>query len=179
MSLIILEGSRQSGKTFFAASQSWIPVFKFDFNNLYNDLKLPANGEKTHHIGLGKELMIHQLNKEGFIDQIIMDRGIITNSVWGVLNNRVSYEYAIKELNYICEQDLFKKTQIIYIDGTSNIGRKKDVWDYMDERIPEEKELFKKFINYLMDKNIKIQIIENKFDSESLSSFQTIIKNLK
>jgi hypothetical protein len=49
----------------------------------------------------------------------------------------------------------------------------------MDEKIPEEAALFKEFGNYLLDRGVRIQTIENKFDPESLSNFQTIIKNLK
>jgi ABC-type branched-subunit amino acid transport system substrate-binding protein len=49
----------------------------------------------------------------------------------------------------------------------------------MDEKIPEESLLFVEFTEYLIRKGVNIQIIENKFDAESLSNFQTIIKNLK
>jgi hypothetical protein len=179
MSLIVVEGARKSGKTFFVNSQSWVPIFKFDFNNLYNSLSLPATGDKTHHIGFGKELMVHQLNRDGFLNPLIMDRGVITNSVWGILNNRVSKKSVIKELDYMVDQDLFKRSQFLYINGTSTEERSKDVWDNMDARIPEEKGLFLEFIEHLSNKGVKINTIENNFDTESLSSFQTIIKNLK
>lgn len=179
MSLFIIEGARKSGKTYFVSSQSWIPVFKFDFNNLYNSLNLPAEGEKTHHIGLGKELMVHQLNRDGFLGDVMMDRGVITNSVWGVLNNRVSRKSVYEELDYMLWNNLFKNTFFFLITGTSQEKRNKDVWDYMDEKIPQESALFLEFSEYLSERGVKIQIIENKFDAESLSSFQTIIKNLK
>jgi hypothetical protein len=179
MSLIVVEGARKSGKTFFVNSQSWVPIFKFDFNNLYNSLSLPATGDKTHHLGLGKELMVHQLNRDGFLSPLIMDRGVITNSVWGILNKRVSKKSVFKELDYMVEQDLFKRSQFVYITGTSTEERSKDVWDNMDARIPEEKELFLEFIEYLSPKGVKIVMLENKFDTESLSNFQSIIKNLK
>ena len=179
MSLIILEGSRRSGKTFFVNSQNWIPVFKFDFNSLYTGLNLPESGDKTHHIGLGKELMVHQLNRDGFLPNLMMDRGVITNSVWGVLNKRVSKKSVINELDYMVSNDLFKNTFFFIIKGTSSEERSKDLWDYMDERIPEEAKLFDEFGSYLQDKGVRVQTIENKFDPESLSSFQSIIKNLK
>jgi hypothetical protein len=179
MSLIILEGSRRSGKTFFVNSQNWIPVFKFDFNALYTGLSLPEAGDKTHHIGLGKEIMIHQLNRDGFLDDLIMDRGVITNSVWGVLNKRVSKKSVLKELDYMVSNNLFKKSFFFIISGTFTGSREKDLWDYMDERIPEEAALFDEFGSYLSERGVRIQTIENKFDPESLSNFQTIIKNLK
>lgn len=179
MSLFIIEGSRKSGKSHFVNSQTWIPVFKFDFNTIYNSLHLPPEGAKTHHIGFGKEVMIHQLNRDGFLPDVMMDRGVITNSVWGILNKRVSKKSVYAELDYMLENSLFKNTFFFLILGSSQEKREKDVWDYMDERIPEETELFLEFSKYLLDKGVKITTIENKFDPESLSSFQTIIKNLK
>jgi hypothetical protein len=179
MSLFVLEGARKSGKTHFVNSQTWIPVFKFDFNSLYTEMNLPASGDKTHHIGLGKELMIHQLNRDNFLPDLMMDRGIITNSVWGVLNKRVSKKSVLKELDYMIQNNLFRNTFFFIISGTSGEAREKDVWDYMDERIPEEASLFKEFGDYLLEKGVRVQTIENKFDPESLSSFQSIIKKLK
>jgi hypothetical protein len=75
--------------------------------------------------------------------------------------------------------NLFKDTFFFLITGTSPENREKDVWDYMDKKIPEESALFLEFSNYLSERGVKIQTIENKFDAESLSIFQTIIKNLK
>ncbi len=179
MSLFVVEGARKSGKTFFVSSQTWIPVFKFDFNGLYTSLNLPAEGEKTHHIGLGKELMVQQLNRDGFLPHLIMDRGVITNSVWGVLNNRVSLKSVYQELDYMLDKDLFKNSIFFHISGTAEEKRSKDVWDYMDERIPEEVALFNKFFSHISMAGVKTFEIENKFDAESLSNFQTIIKNLR
>jgi hypothetical protein len=179
MSLFVIEGSRKSGKTFFVNSQNWIPVFKFDFNGVYTSLNLPSNGGKTHHIGLGKELMVQQLNRDGFLPDLMMDRGIITNSVWGILNKRVTKKSVYKELDYMLDNNLFKNTFFFLITGTFPEKREKDVWDNMDEKIPEESLLFVEFTEYLIRKGVNIQIIENKFDAESLSNFQTIIKNLK
>jgi hypothetical protein len=75
--------------------------------------------------------------------------------------------------------NLFKDTFFFLITGTSPEKREKDVWDNMDERIPEESALFVEFTDYLIERGVNIQVIENKFDAESLSNFQTIIKNLK
>jgi hypothetical protein len=179
MSLFVIEGARKSGKTHFVSSQNWIPVFKFDFNGVYTSLNLPATGDKTHHIGLGKELMVQQLNRDGFLPDLMMDRGVITNSVWGVLNKRVTIKSVYKELDYMLGNNLFKNTFFFLIKGTSQEKREKDIWDNMDERIPEESALFVEFTDYLMERGVNIQVIENKFDAESLSAFQTIIKNLK
>lgn len=179
MSLFVIEGARKSGKTFFINSQNWIPVFKFDFNGLYTSLNLPAEGEKTHHLGLGKELMVQQLNRDGFLPHLMMDRGVITNSVWGVLNNRVKLRSVLDELDYMLKNDLFRNTIFFHIKGTSPEKREKDVWDYMDEKIPQEAELFEQLFDYIERGGVKTFRIENRFDAESLASFQTIIKNLK
>jgi hypothetical protein len=179
MSLFVVEGARKSGKTFFVSSQNTFPVFKFDFNGAYTNLNLPVEGERTHGIGLGKELMVQQLNRDGFLPDLIMDRGVITNSVWGILNNRVSRETVYQELAYMVKNNLFKDTFFFYVYGTSKEERKKDVWDYMDKMIPKEIEIFEEINAYLSLSGVKIHKIENKFDLESLSGFQNTIKNLK
>ena len=179
MSLFVVEGARKSGKTFFVSSQNTFPVFKFDFNGAYTNLDLPAEGERTHGVGLGKELMVHQLNRDAFLPDLIMDRGVITNSVWGILNNRVSKEIVYRELSYMVKNNLFRDTFFFYIQGTFQGERKKDVWDNMDKMIPREREIFEEIIDYLSLAGVKVNKIENNFDLESLSRFQTIIKNLK
>jgi hypothetical protein len=123
--------------------------------------------------------MIHQLNRDGFLPHIIMDRGVITNSVWGVLNDRVSLKSVYQELDYMIDSLLFKNAIFFHVSGTSPEERSKDVWDYMDEKIPQEIELFNQFFSYISMAGVKTFEIENKFDAESLASFQTQIKNLK
>lgn len=179
MSLFIVEGARKSGKTFFVSSQNTFPVFKFDFNGVYTSLDLPSNGEITHGIGLGKELMIHQLNRDAFLSDLIMDRGVITNSVWGILNKRVTKDNVYKELDYMIQNGLFKNSFFFYIHGTYQGDREKDVWDYMDKMIPQEIEIFEEILDYLSSAGVKINKIDNNFDMESLSKFQSMIKNLK
>lgn len=179
MSLFVVEGARKSGKTFLVNSQNTFPVFKFDFNGAYTNLDLPAEGEITHGIGLGKELMVHQLNRDTFLPDLIMDRGVITNSVWGILNKRVSSDAVYKELDYMIKNGLFKNSFFFYVQGTYQGNREKDVWDYMDKSIPREIEIFEEIIEYLLSAGVRIQKIENRFDTESLSEFQTIIKKLK
>jgi hypothetical protein len=179
MSLFVVEGSRKSGKTHFVNSQTWFPVFKFDFNSLYTTLSLPERGQKTHHIGLGKELMVHQLNRDGFLNDVMMDRGVITNSVWGILNGRVKESQVLSEINYMIENGLFKNTIFFLILGTHSEERSKDVWDHMDIKIPEEMSLFIKLFEYISERGVRTHVIQNKFDASSLSDFQTLIKNLK
>jgi len=179
MCLIVIEGNRKSGKSFFTNSQDKFRVFKFDFNGVYKALDLPEEGIKTHAIGFGKELMIHQLNRDGFIvPAVIMDRGVITNSAWGILNGRTTRSSVYKELDYMVENNLFHYTVFIVITGSSPDLRKKDLWDYMDYRIPEESALIIEFAEYLQKKGICIHLMENKFDVGSLEAFKNIISNL-
>ena len=68
MSLIIVEGARLSGKSFLVGSQKIYPVFKFDFNGAFSGLDFQKNSTDAHYLGLGKELMLQQLNHFGFFD---------------------------------------------------------------------------------------------------------------
>jgi hypothetical protein len=127
----------------------------------------------------GKELMVHQLNRDGFLNDVMMDRGVITNSVWGILNGRVKESQVLSEINYMIENGLFKNTIFFLILGTHSEERSKDVWDHMDIKIPEEMSLFIKLFEYISERGVRTHVIQNKFDASSLSDFQTLIKNLK
>ena len=82
MPLIIVEGSRKSGKSYLISKQSDFPVFKFDFNSNFSAWDFGKQSEEIHWFGLGKEVMLHELNSSGFLEEMIIDRGILTNSVW-------------------------------------------------------------------------------------------------
>jgi len=73
--------------------------------------------------------------------------------------------------------NLFKNTFFFLITGTSPENREKDVWDYMDEKIPEESALFLEFTDYLSERGVKIQIIENRFLFNIFFSKKLILGN--
>lgn len=179
MSLIIVEGARKSGKSFLINSQRIYPVFKFDFNGAFSGLEFEKNSTDAHYLGLGKELMIQQLNHFGFFDYpFIVDRGIITNTVWAVFQKRISMEKAKKELEWVVSTGILRNTDFVAIYGTSSESRTKDLWDEDDSRVNEEINLFEEIYHFLEQKGIKIHRFYNQFDRQSEETFNEFLKSL-
>ena len=145
MPLIIVEGSRKSGKSYLVSRQAQLPVFKFDFNANFAVWNFEKQTEEIHWFGLGKEVMLHELNSAGFLENMVVDRGILTNSVWGVFQGRITKEQAEQDLINFHKRGLFKNVRIILVDGEWSENRTKDIWDEDDSRIQEEKALFLSF----------------------------------
>lgn len=174
--LTIFEGARNSGKTYLAnlaSTHNRIPIFKFEFVDWFNLLKLEDSSEGIHLFALGKEISIQQMNREGILPDMIMDRGFLTVIVWGILSKRITEENAYKQLDLIISLGLLKNSRIYYIhgDNPNRSNRNKDNWDFMDNT-STEKELYEKFLGYLKDNTdpseFEIYIFENKFDESSI-----------
>lgn len=179
MSLVIIEGARLSGKSYLAENQNILPTFKFDFNQSFSDWDFRKDSKDIHNFGLGKEVMLHQLNKDGFIrDKVLIDRGILTNSVWGIFQNRIDLTAAKKDLKIFKERGLFEGTQIIYVEGEYKESREKDIWDSEDKKRSKEKEIFTFLLMYLDSLNVKINTFNNEMNESSLEAFKILLKQL-
>lgn len=174
--LTIFEGARNSGKTYLAnlaSEHNKIPIFKFEFVDWFNLLNLENSSEGIHLFALGKEISIQQMNREDILQDFIMDRGFLTVIVWGVLSGRITEETAYRQLDLMISLNLLRNCRIYYIhgDNPNKSDRNKDNWDFTDHT-SSEKELYEKFINYLLEntdpKKFKIHIFENKFDKTSI-----------
>jgi hypothetical protein len=178
MPLIIVEGARRSGKSYLVSNQEILPVFKFDFNSNFSQWDLGKKSKDSHMFGLGKEVMLHELNNSGFLGKTIIDRGILTNSVWGVFQSRISESQAKKDLFNFSKRGLFKDTKIILVEGEYDIERKKDIWDSEDTRGEEERSLFRSFSLFLEILGVEVIHFNNNFDDDSLERFKNKIKTL-
>jgi hypothetical protein len=178
MPLIIVEGARRSGKSYLVSNQEVHPVFKFDFNSNFTKWDLGKRSSEAHLFGLGKEVMLHELDNAGFIGKTIIDRGILTNSVWGVFQTRVSEEQARKDLINFHERGLLENTKIVLVEGEFDKERKKDIWDEDDVRGGQERALFKSFSSLLESLGVEVIHFTNNFDDESLERFKNKISLL-
>ena len=191
MSLIVIEGARKSGKTFLINSQRILPTFKFQFNEAFSGLKLERDSADTHYLGLGKELMIHQLNRDGFLKEqfpigwmqstssFMVDRGIISNTVWGVFQKRITLAQAEEQIKWIARSGLLQDSYFVAIEGTSVQERKKDMWDQDDSRIQEEIDLFNHFYKLMERLGYNIHRFMNNFNKESEQDFHNFLIELE
>jgi len=178
MALIIVEGSRKSGKTYLVSKQTELPVFKFDFNANFSAWDFGKSSEEIHWFGLGKEVMLHELNNSGFLGDVVVDRGILTNSVWGVFQGRVTKKQAEDDLRNFAKRGLFRNTRIVLVRGEWQEKRTKDIWDQDDLRIGEERSLFNEFSLLLKGLGVDIRVFNNNFDLESVVRFKQEIKGI-
>lgn len=179
MSLIIIEGARASGKTYLISHQNILPVFKFNFNSNFSDWEFHKNGTDIHWFGLGKEVMLHELDLGGHIkDKMLVDRGVLTNSVWGVFQNRITESQAKNDLIKFHKKGLFNTTDIILIEGQYKETRKKDIWDNDDYRINEERSLFLSFSDLLRNLGVRVHTFHNNFDEASIIQFKCEINKI-
>jgi len=176
MPLIIVEGSRKSGKSYLISKQTDFPVFKFDFNSNFSTWDFGKQSEEIHWFGLGKEVMLHELNSSGFLEKMIVDRGILTNSVWGVFQGRVTKTQAEQDLINFHKRGLFKNVRIIVVEGEWDQSRTKDIWDNDDSRAEEERSLFRSFSSLLKDLGVDVRSFTNNFDLESVVRFKNEIR---
>ena len=176
MSLIIVEGSRKSGKSYLISKQSDFPVFKFDFNSNFSTWDFGKQSEDIHWFGLGKEVMLHELEQSGYLPKLLVDRGILTNSVWGVFQGRVTKTQAEQDLINFNKRGLFKNVRILVVEGESGRSRTKDIWDNDDSRAEEERALFRSFSLLLKDLGVDVMSFTNNFDLESVVRFKNEIR---
>lgn len=176
MPLIIVEGSRKSGKSYLISKQSDFPVFKFDFNSNFSTWDFGKQSEDIHWFGLGKEVMLHELNSAGFLEEMVVDRGILTNSVWGVFQGRVTRTQAEQDLINFHKRGLFKNVRILVVEGEWDQSRTKDIWDNDDSRAEEERSLFRSFSLLLKDLGVDVRSFTNNFDLESVVRFKNEIR---
>lgn len=172
--IYLIEGARNSGKTFLVNSLETDLNYKFDFTNWVGHLDIVNKKKEIHQFSLAKEIMLHDLNRNGFIEKIISDRGIFTVLTWAVLEGRVTEQECYSQLKNFVEKGLLKDTNIIYVEGNNPEKRQeKDFWS--DDVKYKEKDILEKFIKvYEMDFHGSVRFFENRFDSDSIKRFKNI-----
>ena len=176
MSLLIIEGPRRSGKSHLSQIQGILPVFKFDFNTNFSLWNFSKQEDRIHWLGLGKEIMLHELDQSGYLPKLLVDRGILTNTVWGVFQKRITIQEARKDLENFVQRGFFKGAKIVLVSGGSLNERSKDIWDEDDKRVPEETYLFHMFSDILKDLGVDVINFTNDMDESSVARFKTIVK---
>jgi hypothetical protein len=176
--IYLIEGARNSGKTFITSFFKESKDYKFPFTRWFGDLGYNDEKKETHDFALGKEIMLLDLNKKGFIEEMICDRGIITVFVWAVLSGRISEQRALEELNLVIKDGLFDNVKILWVKGKNpdQTSRNKDFWDRREQEREKEHLLFNSFLGKLKGDSAHIDIkeIENTFDEQVKSRLEEI-----
>jgi len=185
--IIIFEGCRNSGKTFLSKQISedlYIPRFQFDFVEYFNGLNLESKeSESAHSFSMGKDLMLMQLNRDGFIPgDVIIDRGFLTVLSWGLLEKRIDPPTARKHIGLLNSGGLTRDIHIIYIEGDNpdQSDRNKDMWDDI-EKTNSEKFAYEFMLHQISSDHTDIEVtrFRNEFNEQSIHDLAKIIKNVR
>lgn len=165
--LYLIEGARNTGKTYIASFFN-LPRYKFPFTHWFGCMGYADSSQNTHDFALGKEIMLMDLNKMGYIESMFSDRGIVTVFVWAILSNRISETEALRQFSLTIHSDLYRDVKIIWVKGKNpdTSDRKKDFWDGYDGRGQQEALLYNAFMSRLIEIGVDVEIVENTFDDK-------------
>ena len=172
--ITMIEGPRNTGKTHLL-KEAEIKVYKFPFAKWYDILDLGKDKLAANAFGMGR-LMLHDLDNNGYIDNIITDRSIITPLAWGVIEGRMEEKESHKLLMEMINNGIINSdNKIIYMNGTNPNGRDRgDHWDDADYEIEDRMyyhimETIDKYLGNVIE-------FENKFDNKSIALFKELLK---
>lgn len=183
--IIIIEGARNVGKTYLIEKLGDVlPTYKFPFAKYFNesfttdidtDSKQALNGERElFFLTLGYDITIFDLAKKGLLrSDIIVDRGILSDIIFGIQSGRINEQTAIDAWNWLIQEydDVF---EIVYINAIyKEDDRNKDAWDHYNKD-----ETIKLTIDFLDKVNYDVHMINNKFNISSVNNFRNGIIDL-
>jgi len=165
--VVFVDGARNVGKSYLINKQ--INVYKFDFNKFINDFKLAANDSKLFYVNIGYNYtLLDMWSKDLLPKKLIVDRGILSDIVFGIMSGRISEDEGLLTLKKF---DTFDFKIIYVIADEIRDDRQKDNWKY-NQSIYDDISI--KLLNNL-DKD-KYVIFKNNRDSESLDRFNSVVE---
>ena len=171
--ITMIEGPRNTGKTHLL-KEAGIKVYKFPFAKWYDILDLGKDKLAANAFGMGR-LILHDLDNNGYIDNIITDRSIITPLAWGVIEGRMSERESHKLLMQMINNGIINSdNKIVYMKGDNPNGRNRgDHWDNSDYEIEDRMyyhimETIDKYLGNVIE-------FENKFDKLSVALFKKML----
>lgn len=178
--MIIVEGPRNCGKSYLISNIIFKRMFKkYKFSFADFDRSFRFDESAAVNFAMGKDFQILKLAQDKMLkDGILMDRGPISSIVYGLLNGRMDMDFADELIKEIIKLLKCSGIHIIYVYGKNPIERKnKDKWDEME--YGKQKQMYDTIFSkiescYFLNKTS----FENKFNSESILSFNKLIFEL-
>lgn len=183
--IIIIEGSRNVGKTFLIDKvKDIVSIYKFPFvkyfnesftNNIPDNIKQQFNDKRElFFLTLGYDITILDLMKKGLIKHdLIVDRGILSDIVFGLQSKRITENDAINAWKWLMNE-YGQFFEIVYITSNNKEdNRNKDAWCHYNNT-----ENVKLSIDFLKNVNYEPCIINNSFNNKSVENFRKCIIDL-
>jgi len=171
--ITMIEGPRNTGKTHLL-QEAGIKVYKFPYAKWYNILDLGKDKLAANAFGMGR-VILHDLNNNGYIENIVTDRSIISPLAWGVIEGRVTEQESNRILMKILHEGIITvDDKIIYVTGENTNSRNRgDHWDNSDYELEDRMyynimETIDKYLGNVIE-------FENNFDNKSIIRFKKLI----
>lgn len=195
--IIILEGPRNSGKSFLLNeffkqnTDPNIEYYKWFLGDWIKTLGLQNREQRgdVHYLSVGNILTIFDLMKDRNDKIIVFDRALITAYVWANLRGRISKPQCDDELERILKSDSYQNIRTIYINPNPSLietkdTREKDFWDNLHtakEEYTAYDDILLEQRHHLNDKKKKNYFYEfyNEYNTQSIESFVGLIDGLR
>ena len=177
--ILLVEGARNCGKTYLIDKISSLNKYKFPFAKYYNEAYSKSMEDNSNselfYFTAGYDVTLFDMHKQGLIENnLLLDRGFLSNIVLGIQSKRITKEQGINHLNYILNNygDSFK---IVYITAPERADeRNKDAWEIYKQK--ETIELYDEFLKLIPEQHI--YIFQNTFEENARYSFFDLIMKI-
>lgn len=168
--IFFIEGARNVGKTYLIDKLNK-PVYKFPFKDVYteyssmSDSHINSNKE-LFYLNLGYDITLLDLVKNGQIKHdIIVDRGILSDIIFGIQSGRITKELGIKWWNYLCMYEDYFETIYIYSKFEED-NRNKDMWEFY-----ESEKTHQLYLEFMDEIDYEPIIFKNNKNKKSVNKF--------
>lgn len=180
--MIIIEGARNTGKTYLLSRLNGYTTYKVPFISYFNAfLKgedfVESNADSgAYHFTTGNDVAILSMHRMGLISKTLFDRGFLSNVVLAVQQGRITEQQGMDYIDWLIREQYTEYVVIVYVDGKRvEDDRNKDEWSILDQ--DGTKALFDKFIGYIGNR-INIVRFYNSFGEGDVEAFQKTIDSL-
>lgn len=194
--MIIVEGAQSVGKTTMIDHLSTFgntrefKTYKFPYVTYFREFLKKYDGDtgdssrECHHFTTGYDVTLLSMNKVIPMNNLVVDRGFITNIVFSIVENRSDEDEGFHYIDWLDREGLLKNVSMVYIrrkDENFTPDRNKDEWEFLHKAAKgytEQDKLYTKFIKYTESKGVTVVTIVNEFNPPSLFRFENAVEDL-
>ena len=179
---IIVEGAKRAGKSHLLGTLD-INTFKIPFVEYFHGVigkegERGENNRDIHWLNAGCDLAVCALSKQGLIQNIVIDRGPVSNVVFAVMQKRITEKEGLKHIDWLSSSGYMDSMVTVLIKaGENRPERNKDAWEVLDP--VREAEMLEKYLDRISHKSSHlIYKFTNNYDEESVINFNELIRQI-
>lgn len=194
--IIFIEGAKGVGKTYLISNRDYnIDMYKFPFPD-YLNMRVETEGTKFDRLNrsaeafqatIGYEMAVMTMFQQGVIkNSLLMDRGPISNAVFGVMNGRVDETEARMHVERLCDLEIGGSKLIDssyhFITVSSEHSHSRiDDWQFMigEEGHVMQQDLYLEYSKIVKQRSsANVIVFNNKKDNDSVLRFNNMMRDI-